>query len=82
MVGANPTRSRHGPSSPNAGIRAITSAGLTASSASAVSPKWSITRGEKFSITTSASATSCSSSRRPSSEPRSRVTERLLVFIA
>ena len=45
MVGAKPTRSRHGPSSPNAGIRAMTSRGLTASKASAVSPKWSITRG-------------------------------------
>jgi len=82
IVGANPTRSRHGPSSPKAGIRATTSRGLIASKASAVSPKWSITRGEKFSITTSASATSSLNRRRPSSDPKSRVTERLLVFMA
>ena len=32
IVGANPTRSRHGPVSPNAGIRTITSRGLSSSS--------------------------------------------------
>lgn len=82
MVGANPTRSRQVPSTPNAGIRANTSRGLMSSSTSAVSPNWSITRGEKFSITTSASATSRVNKPRPCSEPKSSVTERLLVFIA
>src|ERR1700761_6890963 len=82
MVGANPTRSRQGPSKPNAGIRAKTSSGLTFNSASAVSPNCSITRGEKFSITTSAPAPSSVNRRRPSSEPKSSVTERLLVFMA
>ena len=82
IVGAKPTRSRHGPVNPNAGIRTTTRPGLRSSSPSASSPNWSSTRGEKFSITTSAWLTRVLKSRTPSSDPRSRVTDRLLVFIA
>ena len=80
MVWAKPVRSRHGPSRPNAGMRIITARGLAAWIASQPRPKFSITRGEKFSTTASASATRRSTSSRPSGRLRSRVTDRLLAF--
>ena len=77
IVWAKPTRSRHGPSRPNAGMRTITSDGFTRASSSHPRPNCSITRGEKFSITTSHSATSRFASTRPSSRVRSSVMPRL-----
>ena len=54
MVMANPVRFRHGPSSPKAGIRTMIALGFSSLIRSHPRPSWSMTRGEKFSTTTSA----------------------------
>ena len=54
IVIAKPVRSRHGPDRPKAGIRHITARGFRAWISFQPSPKFSITRGAKFSTTRSA----------------------------
>ncbi len=66
IVWANPPRSRHGPSRPNAGSRSITTDGLIARTSSYARPNPSITDGVKFSVTTSAVAISRFASASPS----------------
>jgi len=56
IVCAKPTLSRHGPSSPKAGMRVKIASGFALRIASQPRPKPSITRGEKFSMTMSLSA--------------------------
>ena len=72
IVCANPGRSRHGPSSPKAGMRTSTARGLAAWTASQPSPNLSSTRGVKFSTTTSHWAIRSSASTRPSGRWRGR----------
>ena len=80
MVCANPGRSRHGPSRPNAGIRTITARGLAACTTSQPRSNFSRTRGVKFSTTTSTCSISRSTSVAPSARVRSSVRSRLLVL--
>ncbi len=82
MVWAKPTRSRHGPSRPNAGIRTISASGLTAATVSQSIPRLVMTRGEKFSITTSQEPSSRRASASPSAVPSSSVTSRLFSLTA
>ena len=81
IVWAKPTRSRHGPSSPYAGIRAITAAGLMACTAGQSSPNFSITRGVKFSTTRSAHSIRRSARASPLGSARFRVRPRLLTLM-
>ena len=81
IVWANPPRSRHGPSRPNAGSRSITTDGLIARTSGYDSPKPSITGGVKFSVTTSAVSMSRFASATPSGCPRSSVIPRLPRFV-
>ncbi len=77
IVWANPTRSRHGPSSPNAGIRTIVTRGLAERMSSHSRSRLPITRGEKFSTSRSAVAISRSTISRASGVLSSRVRSRL-----
>ena len=74
MVMAKPTRSLQGPSSPNAGARRYTARGLRPRMASQVTPHESITRGLKFSMTTSAVSRRVPSTSCPASVVRSSAT--------
>ena len=81
IVCAKPTRSRHGPSRPNAGIRTMTADGLAAEMASQSRPKFSITLGEKFSSTRSLVAMSSKAMARPASVLSSALMPRLLLLL-
>ena len=81
MVCAKPTRSRHGPSSPNAGIRTMIARGLAALTASHSRSKLAMTRGEKFSTTRSLRAMRSSASARPRGSLSSILTPRLFVLL-
>ena len=81
MVCAKPTRSRHGPSSPNAGIRTIVALGFAACTTSHSRSKLAITRGEKFSMTRSLWAMRSSAACRPCGVLSSRLMPRLLVLL-
>ena len=80
IVWAKPTRSRHGPLSPNAGMRTNTAFGLSSWITSHVSPHRSHTRGAKFSTTMSDCLTSSLTSSRPRCCDKSRVMPSLFVL--
>ncbi len=80
MFCANPGRSRHGPVSPHAGIRATTRFGGRRVGSSSMMPNRSTTRGVKFSISTSQRSSNRRASACPSGRVMSSVMSRLPVF--
>ena len=78
VVCANPRRSRHGPSSPERGHAQQDDVAAARDEVVVLEPDVAgITRGVKFSTTTSACSTSRSTSSRPSGFEKSMVTDRL-----
>src|SRR5262245_15998145 len=76
-IAPKPGWSRYGPVCPKPEMRSITSPGLMRESSSQPTPHSSSVPGRKFSINTSASATSCRRSSCPSALRRSTAIERL-----